>query len=109
MRTDPVRRRNQMNSSQTLGWAVALTLGLRVAGILIAPQAVRSSEVAQFKDEVPGYVALKPTAKPKEAGRLGIAKLKMITVSLQNKGEVDWIYFDLPSEMRAGKPDNVET
>jgi hypothetical protein len=98
-----------MNSSQTLGWAVALTLGLGVAGILIAQQAMHSSEVALFKDELPGYVALKPSAKPKEVGRLGVAKPKMITVNAQGKGEVEWMYFDLPADMRAGKPENVET
>jgi hypothetical protein len=98
-----------MNNSQTLGWAVALTLGLGVAGILIAQQGVRSSEMAQFKGELPSYVALKPAAKPKEAGRLGIARPKMITVNPQGSGEVDWLYFDLPADMRAGKPENVET
>jgi hypothetical protein len=98
-----------MNSSQTLGWAVALTLGLGVAGILIAQQAIHSSEVALFKDELPGYAALKPAARPKEAGRFGLAKAKMITVDVEARSEVDWMYFDLPSEMRAGKPENVET
>jgi hypothetical protein len=49
-----------------------------------------------------------PPAPPPPSGQ-GYVVGKIITVQMSPKREVDWIYFDLPGELKARKPEEVGT
>ncbi len=93
-------------------WGVVLLIGLGVGSFFGIRAIVRANKVAPFKPNIDSYVALAiPAGTPSPKGppsAQGKVKGRMITVD-QDKREINYVYFDLPDELRAEKPEDVAT
>jgi hypothetical protein len=94
------------NRFNLIFWGVVAAIALVVGGFFGVRSIVRARAVAPFKPHVAAYLT-QPAGAPPADGKAAI-KGKVITVDRKGQ-EVDYLYFDLPEEMRAGKPEEVGT
>src|SRR5262245_29904433 len=94
------------NTHALIALGVLVVIGLSVAGYLWIDQTTKAHTVAPFEERLTEFTSM--TAPPTREFRDGDAKPGMITIDWKNR-KVDYIYFDLPRELRAETPDDVET
>src|SRR5262245_30796732 len=99
-----------------------------VLGIIVAGVGVyfwdRSNKVSPFNKRINEYAVTFAPASPQPAANPpgmppgpnmpaplsgGYIVGKVVPVDMKNKPEVDWIYFDLPDDLKAKKPEEVGT
>jgi hypothetical protein len=97
--------------------AILLAAGLMSCGGCLGVHWItRASMAARFEKDLQAYAALMPALPPEvvEQGRLppqritGKVKGKMVVVN-RNERRVDEVYFALPDDLRAAKPEEVAT
>jgi hypothetical protein len=115
---------NQSLPTEYPGWlfgcilAIICVVGvLGLVGFFEGRSIIRSHVTARFEKDLEAYVALAPAVPPEGLqwprlpeirGITGTIKGKMVVV---NAGErsIDVLYFDLPDDLRATKPEKVAT
>jgi hypothetical protein len=102
---------NSQSRNQLITAAVIVGILLLVGGGVAVYFAIRYSQVGEFNKRINEYTTTFPPAQtivdPGSQG--GYIVGKVITVDMKNKPEVDWVYFDLPDDLKAKKPDDVGT
>jgi len=91
-------------------WSVVVLIALGVGGFFGVRSIIRSNKIGPFKPKIESYVSLTnpglvPGGQDPPPGKV---KGRMITVDA-DKREIDYIYFDLPDELRAETPEDVAT
>jgi len=100
-----------MNNGKVIGWTLFGLLVLGVVGFFCVRSIVRANKVKPFKQHIDAYAQ---PAKNEGPGKgdpqalLGKVNGKVITVDLEKK-EIDYLYFDLPNDLRAETPEDVGT
>jgi hypothetical protein len=96
------------NKGNVIFWVVVAVIAAGVGGFFGVRSMVRASKVKPFKEHLAEYT--KPVAAGLPGQPVGSKKMagKCVTVDMDSK-EVDYVYFDLPEELRAETPDQVGT
>jgi hypothetical protein len=81
-----------------------LVIGLGVGGFFGIRYLARQGELGPFNDQIGDYTA--PAARAKD--ETAYVKGKVIPVNLKSK-DVDWLYYDLPDDLRPASPAEVGT
>jgi hypothetical protein len=104
-----------------VGWCIlaimvaAVVLGF--AGVFAGRGISRATVAARFDKDLPAYAALLPALPPNSGGQspqnlpsrvTGKVKGKIVVVNV-NEREIDDLYFALPDDLRASKPEEVAT
>jgi hypothetical protein len=102
---------NPQTRNALIFWGVLIAIGAAIGGYFGIDYLIKSNKIKPFNNRIAEFTAV--TAAPAPAGQQGPfraanAKPKMIIIDL-GKQQVDWAYFDLPREMQADNPDQVET
>jgi hypothetical protein len=100
-----------MKKGNVILWSIAGVIVLALGGFFGVRAMVRANKVKPFKEHIPSYVqqpkARRPDpARPQPAA--GKISGKLITVDVQDQS-IDYLYFDLPDDLRADTPDQVGT
>lgn len=113
-----------LNQSRPTGWlfgcilAIICVVGmLSVVGFFAGRSIIRSHVPARFEKDLEAYVALAPAVPPEGLQRLFRAQVRGITGRIKGKmvvvnsseRNIDGLYFDLPDDLRATKPEEVAT
>src|SRR5262245_48161547 len=98
---------NPQTRNNLIVLAVVAVIALVVGGGFGIWYLDHTMKLSPFQSHLQEYLA---QPKPGEAGQTqaGYIKGKVITVE-PNKRELDWLYFDLPADLRAKKPEEVGT
>jgi len=94
------------NNNALIGWGVVILIGTGVATFFGVRNIIRANTVAPFQKELDTYLSGAGIGFSSNAART--ARGKIITVDA-GKRAIDYVYFDLPDEMRAEKPEEVGT
>jgi hypothetical protein len=95
----------QQQRNALIAWIVILAIGVCVGGFFGFQAIVRANAVAPFNKDLASYLVLNNAGRSAGAAKV---KGKMITVDINSKA-IDHLYFDLPEELRASKPEEVAT
>jgi len=96
-----------MNKGQVIGWSIVVVIALGVAGFFGVRSHQRAQAVKPFKEHIDSYLkGVKAPVGP--GGPNGKIGNKLITVDTGEK-EIDYLYFDLPEDRRATKPEEVDS
>lgn len=91
------------NKGTWIFWGVIGVIALGVAGFFGVRHLIRGRKLAPFKEQMAAY-----TAQPKGEAKEMPLRGKIIPIDIDKK-EVDDIYWEMPEDMRADKPDDVGT
>ncbi len=94
-----------MTTGNKIFLLILLAAGLGVGGFFGIRYLVRQGELGPFNDKIGEYMA---PAKPKAPEDNPYVKGKVIPVNLKSK-DVDWLYYDLPDDLRPASPADVGT
>jgi hypothetical protein len=84
-------------------WGLIAVIALGVLGFFGVRYLIRSRKLAPFNEQMAAYTAqVSPTPRP------GPLRGKIIPVDVDKK-EVDGLYWDMPEDLRADRPDDVGT
>lgn len=93
------------NKGKVIGWVLVGVVAVGVAGFFGVRSMIRAKKVKPFETHLDAYMkeskGMEPTPGQKLAG-------KLITVDI-NERKIDYLYFDLPDNMRADNPEEVGT
>jgi hypothetical protein len=95
-----------MNKGQVIGWSIVAVIALGIGGFFGVRSYQRAQTVKPFKAQLADY--LKDAKAGAGGGLANKIGNKLITVDLGDK-EIDYIYFDLPEDRRATKPEEVDS
>src|SRR5262249_1488194 len=82
-----------------------LVIGLGVGGFFGIRYLARQGELGPFNDQIADYTAPATRGAPNKSAYL---KGKVVPVNLKSK-DVDWLYYDLPDDLRPASPAEVGT
>src|SRR5262245_25793123 len=105
-------------------WGAILVIGAGVGGYFGIDYLVKSSKVKPFNNRIAEYSAaftrVAPVPPDPNLGGFnppmpggnspgGYVVGKVIPIDMKAKPEVDWIYFELPADLKPAKPEDVGT
>ncbi len=99
---------NPQTRNSLIVLAILALIGLGVGGYFAIDYTIKSRRAAPFNARMAEFTAVAGAPAPAAPPVTGRARPKMITVDM-DKQQVDWVFFDLPKELQAGNPDEVET
>ena len=94
-------------------WGVVIVIGIIVASFFGIRSIIRANTVAPFKNDLNAYLKLGAAGPARPPGPVatvvtGKNRGKIIPVDVKDNA-IDYVYFDLPDELRPAKPDEVAT
>lgn len=96
------------NKATLIGWGVVILIGISVATFFGIRSIIRSKTVAPFNQQINTYMgggvpaANEPNRPPAKV------KGKIIPIDVKAR-EIDYVYFDMPDDIRPIKPEDVGT
>jgi hypothetical protein len=97
-----------MQRWQVIFWVVVLGFLATIGGIFGVQYLMRSSHLGKFKSHLGEYTA--QPSRPAAAPASPYVKGKVIPVEFKDGAkDIDWIYWDMPKDLRADNPDEVGT
>lgn len=99
------------NKGALIFWGVVIVIGLCVGGYFGVRSIIRANTVAPFNKQIASYVGNGvPGPGPANNPNKGTGKIKGKVIPIDmTANTVDYIYFDLPDELRPAKPEDVGT
>jgi hypothetical protein len=97
------------NKGALIFWGVVILIGIGVASFFGIRYMIRSNTVAPFNKQINNYLSggVPPAGgNPNDPNQRQKVKGKILPVDVEKK-EVDWVYFDLPDEVRPAKPEDI--
>src|SRR5947209_4175641 len=97
-----------MNKGRLIGWTIVILIGTGIGGFFLVRSMVRASKLKPFKEDLAGYLEQSKAPGGPGQGAQGAVKGKLITVDMDDR-DFDYIYFDLPDDLRPDAPAEVGT